>query len=99
VARRVTSPSEATACHVLFIGASEERRVAAIVGELARAHVLTVSDMPAFVDRGGMIQFVTTGGRVRFEIDLRSAQEAGLTMSSDLLRVASVVRRAPQLGN
>jgi hypothetical protein len=39
-----------------------------------------------------MIQFVTMGKRVRFEINVPSARDAGLTMSSELLRVASVVR-------
>ena len=43
-------------------------------------------------DRGGMIQFVTAANRVRFEINLQSAREAGLMMSSELLRVASAVR-------
>jgi hypothetical protein len=39
-----------------------------------------------------MIQFVTAASRVRFEINLLTAREAGLTMSSELLRVASAVR-------
>ena len=39
-----------------------------------------------------MIQFVTTANRVRCEINLGSARQAGLTMSSELLKVASAVR-------
>jgi hypothetical protein len=64
-----------------------------ILAALGRSGVLTVSDMPRFVGRGGMIQFVQEGGRVRFEIGLAPAQEAGLSLSSELLRVASAVRR------
>lgn len=98
IARRLSAPQDATACHILFISASEERELATIVATLARSDVLTVSDMPRFVGRGGMIQFQTSGGRVRFEIDLPPALDAGLLMSSDLLRVASAVRRDRQRG-
>ena len=92
VARRIAAPNDALGCQVLFISASEERRLPAIVHELEHLDVLTVSDIPQFATRGGMIQFVTAGNRVRFEINLPSARDAGLTMSSELLRVASAVR-------
>jgi hypothetical protein len=95
VARRIAKPEDAVACHILFISASEERRLTAIVQSLKQADVLTVSDIPQFAARGGMIQFVTAGSRVRFEINLPSARDAGLTMSSELLRVASAVRNNP----
>lgn len=68
--------------------------MADLVPLLAGAGVLTVSDMPKFTERGGMIQFVTAANRVRFEINLQSARQAGLMMSSELLRVASAVRNA-----
>jgi hypothetical protein len=95
VAKRIVTPQDANACHILFISASEERRLTAIVQSLNQADILTVSDIPQFAVRGGMIQFVTTGSRVRFEINLPTARGAGLTMSSELLRVASAVRNAP----
>jgi len=92
VGKRIAEASEAAACHIVFISASEERRLDAIIRELGHAQVLTVSDMPGFVDRGGMIQFVSAGNRIRFEISLLPARDAGLTMSSELLKVASAVR-------
>lgn len=93
VPRRVADARDAPACHVLFISASEERRLDAILAALGHADVLTVSDMPQFAARGGMIQFVNQGGRVRFEIALAPAHDAGLSLSSELLRVAAAVRR------
>jgi hypothetical protein len=92
VGRRLATAAGAAECHILFISASEERQLEAIVAALARSGVLTVSDMPRFVGRGGMIQFVMSAGRVRFEIDLRPARSAGLVLSSELLRVAAAVR-------
>jgi hypothetical protein len=40
-----------------------------------------------------MIQFVREEKRVRFEVNLLTAQHAGLTLSSELLKVATAVRR------
>jgi hypothetical protein len=93
VVRRIASVDEAAGCRVVFIDASEERRLATVLPILSRAGVLTVSDMPTFLDRGGMIQFQLVGDRVRFEVNLDAAERAGLALSSDLLKVATKVRR------
>jgi len=93
VGKRIVTPKDALDCHVLFISASEERQLDAIVRALDKTDILTVSDIPKFAERGGMIQFITAGQRVRFEINLAVAQDAGLSLSSDLLKVASAVRR------
>jgi uncharacterized protein DUF4154 len=92
--RRLPAVAAATDCDVVFISASEERQLAAILEHLRNADVLTVSDMTQFAERGGMIQFVTVANRVRFEINLSPARQAGLILSSELLRVASTVRGA-----
>jgi hypothetical protein len=93
VPRRVASAQDARACHILFLGGMDERREAETLETLGRADVLTVSDLPAFTQRGGMIQFVVQGARVRFEVNLDRARDAGLMLSSELLRVALAVHR------
>lgn len=95
LARRVARAQEAQDCQVLFIAASEEDQLPAILSELGNAPILTVADIPDFVKRGGMIQFVLDGNRVRFEINVAVAGRAGLTLSSELLKLARVVRRTP----
>jgi hypothetical protein len=40
-----------------------------------------------------MIQFVLEGSRIRFEVNLAATQRAGLVLSSELLKVATAVRR------
>ncbi len=93
VAKRISTPEESVNCQILFLSAAEAGRLNKIVEGLDKAAVLTVSDMPQFAQRGGMIQFVLEGNRVRFEVNLIATQHAGLTLSSDLLRVATAVRR------
>jgi hypothetical protein len=81
-------------CRVLYISASEDGRLKEILAGLDKSGVLTVSDIPQFSQRGGMIQFVLVGNKLRFEVNLTNAQTAGLTLSSDLLKVAVAVRKS-----
>jgi hypothetical protein len=99
VARRITKPQEALSCRILFIGSSEDRQLKGILAALDGAGILTVSDMPQFSQRGGMIEFTLEGNKVRFEVNLTTAEDAGLTLSSELLKVATTVRRKPQSGD
>jgi hypothetical protein len=98
VGRRIVNPEEALGCRVLFISSSEETGVKAILAALGKASVLTVGDMPQFVEHGGIIQFVTENSRVRFEINLAAAERAGLSLSSQLLKLAIRVKGAAGLG-
>ena len=92
VAQRISKVGEAANCRVLFISASENKQLKEILSNLGRLSILTVSDMPQFVQQGGMVQFVLADERVRFEINLTAAQQAGLNLSSQLLKVAAQVR-------
>jgi YfiR/HmsC-like len=93
VARRLQKPQDALNCRILFISTSEEAHLGAILDVLGDAPVLTVSDLPDFALRGGMIQFVLEEDRVRFSVNLAAAENARLTLSSQLLKVASSVQR------
>jgi YfiR/HmsC-like len=99
VLTRITKPQDAASCRILFISSSEESRLKEILATLDTTSVLTVSDISQFTQRGGMIRFVTEANRVRFEVNLAIAQHAGLTLSSQLLKVAISVRRSPQAGD
>ena len=91
--KRIPRAQDGAGCQILFISSSEEARLKDILDVLDRMSVLTVSDMPQFTRRGGMIQFVTEANRVRFEVNLTNAERTGLTLSSQLLKVAIGVRR------
>jgi hypothetical protein len=98
VAKQILSPQDADHCRVLFISSSEDRRLKQILDALGKASILTVSDLPRFTERGGMVQFVLAENRVRFEVNSAITERAGLTLSSELLKVAVNVRRSVPLG-
>jgi hypothetical protein len=96
--KRIVTAREATSCQILFISPSEDRGLDKILEALNKAAVLTVSNMPQFTERGGMIQFILEESRVRFRVNLTAAQNVGLLLSSQLLKLAAVVRRNPSGG-
>ena len=78
--------------HILYVGADEPGRLEKLVGEARRQHILVVSDTPNGLARGAVINFVTND-RVRFEVSLKAAEDAGLRLSSRLLSVAMRIRK------
>jgi hypothetical protein len=95
VARSVLSLHEAESCHILFVSQSEEARLTAILAGAKRLQALTVSDIPHFAERGGMIGLVNQADRIRFEVNVAPLENAGLTVSSELLKVAlRVIRKS-----
>jgi hypothetical protein len=93
--KRIAASSEAGDCRILFIATSEQNRLPKTLMALAKLPILTVSDIPNFADNGGMIGFVLKDNRVRFEVNSANAQTAGLTLSSQLLKVAVTVKGQP----
>jgi hypothetical protein len=84
------SVAEVTNCQVLFIGVSEEKRYAKILGALRGMSVLTVSesDQDQFIKAGGMINFVIQQNRTHFQVNNEAAKSAGLIINSKLLDLA-----------
>jgi len=91
VVRRFQHIEQLTDCHILFISRSERPRLEPIVQLLKGRNILTVSDLDEFATQGGVIGFVLTDNKIRLRVNLQAAKEAGLTLSSKLLRPAQIV--------
>jgi len=78
-------------CHILFVTKSEKSRIKHTISKFKGSPVLTVSDMDDFVKAGGMIGMVRVENKIRFQINLVSAQDSGLKISSQLLKLAQDV--------
>jgi hypothetical protein len=78
-------------CNVLFIGRQEQPASKILAG--LNPGTLTVGDSPDFLRNGGVITFAVENRRVRFDINLKAAESAGLKISSKLLNVARSVER------
>jgi hypothetical protein len=78
--------------HILFISRSEERRLPEILKGLKGRTTLSVSDMGQFAEKGGMVNLLAAGDRVRMIVNPAQIEAAGLRASSKLLRIAELVK-------
>jgi hypothetical protein len=85
----------ATGCNVVFVSDSEAHRAGEIVPSLNRTGVLTVSDSAAIARQGAIITLANEDDRVRFSVNLAEARRGGLTIGSQLLRLALRVEGKP----
>jgi hypothetical protein len=95
--QRLTSAAqlEDARLHILFVGRGDDEHVRRALAAVAAKPVLTVGESPRFAERGGMIGFrMTDEGRVGFDINLQRAEQAGLRMRSQLLKLARIVETA-----
>jgi len=89
---RILEVAHAKGCEVVFISVYEGERISEDLAVLAGSEVLTVSDASDFLERGGMIQFVTVVDHVRFAVNLEALNRSHLGLSSELLKVAVTVK-------
>ena len=73
---------------IVFIGRRHNERLAELITELERRPTLVVTDADDGLDHGAMVNFKIVDSRVRFEISVPRAEEAGLKLSSRLLSAA-----------
>ena len=94
--KNVKTKDDVQTCTILFVSDSAIDRVAGLWTNLRSHSVLTVSDAPDFLKRGGMIQFKVIDNRVRFEVNIDAAKSAGVQLSSELLKVALNIVEMPK---
>lgn len=92
VTRRLKPLQEAEGCHILFISASERRRLPQIFEALQGLSLLTVGESERFARLGGIINFTLEQNKIRFEINVDAAERTGLKLSAKLLKLATIVR-------
>jgi hypothetical protein len=79
-------------CHVLFVCPSEKDRLKSLMDPLRTAGILTVADVPGFLEAGGMIDFVIEDNKVRFDVNSTATARSKLEIRSKLLRLARNVK-------
>ena len=84
----ISSVADAEHFEILLIERSELKHIREIVQSLAGKPVLTVCDEGNCFRDGAMIAFQVVDESVRFQISQESAEQVGLKISSQLLKVA-----------
>ncbi len=92
VIKHLDSVRDAQQCQIIFVSSSEKQRLQEIFESLRSARVLTVGETQGFADGGGIINFIEENNKVRFEINAEAARRTGLNISSELLKLARLVK-------
>lgn len=89
--RHMSYLGEPLGCQILFVSRSEERHLAEILPAAHAGAALTVSDIADFADVGGIVGLLPAAapdGKMEFEINAGVARQAGLRLSSQVLKLA-----------
>jgi hypothetical protein len=84
-------------CHIVFI--SECKSISKddssfIIDALKGTSVLTVGESAGFMESGGIVNFLTENKKIRFEVNLDSANQNKVEIRSKLLKLAKRVIKA-----
>lgn len=92
--RRFSRVEEITTAHLLYVSLSEQGRVRHIIPALGGRPLLSVGEAsePGFARFGGMVEFTTDRGNIKIRINLDEARNAGLVISTKLLRLSELAR-------
>ena len=87
-------PKPSELCGILYIGNLEQARLPQILQQITpQGKILTISDIDQFAKLGGMVELKVHGRSVKMEINVSSATNVGIRISSKLLEVANIVQR------
>jgi hypothetical protein len=86
--RGISQKEQLTMCHVVFVSRSERDRLRMIIGETRRENVLTVGESENFLASGGVIQFTSFSGQIRYQISLDAARRERIEPNGFVLRMA-----------
>jgi len=89
IAARLVDSAPAEGCDVIYLG----RTSTAETARASRRGVLVMGEAPSFITSGGTVGLVRMGKQIRFEVNTRNARDAGLSISSKLLRLAARVQQ------
>jgi hypothetical protein len=83
-------------CHVAFISSSETQRLPTLLNSIQHFPILTISDIPGFSSRGGMVTLIKSGDHLQFEINPDAIKQAELAMSSKIIELATLIKTSKE---
>jgi hypothetical protein len=89
--RVVATPDEAARCHAIFLSRADGRIEENWLQMLRGKSILTVGESDHTIEHGAVIRLVMEGKNIRFEVSRPAMEQAGLKISSDMLRYAKTV--------
>ncbi len=91
--RTLDGVDDAALCHILYLPEKRAELLREVLDVCEGLPILIVGSSEAIVKRGAHVGFMIEKSKVRFAIDPIGPKEAGLDISSELLKLARVIER------
>ena len=75
-------------CGLVYLSEHDHFRQQEILAKLGNRAVLTISDVPGFIEVGGMVELFREGRKYRFRVNIEAVERAGLEIDARLLALA-----------
>ena len=86
VVKKLSQPAEAADCEAVFICASEKKKSAVILKQLAGSSVLTAGETARFAEEGGIINLLRDGKHIRLELNVAAAERSRFAIDPELIK-------------
>ncbi len=86
--RALSSLHSITGCHIIYLGEQARISPESLFDKVGNKAILTIGDEKSFARTGGILQFTTMRGRLRFIVNLDVAKRQQISIDSQLLALA-----------
>lgn len=90
--RQFATPSDISSCHILFITHNCHFPLEDILGKTSGKGTLIISEKNGYAVQGTAINFVIVKQKLKFEANVKALNAAKLTASSQLLKLAIIIK-------
>lgn len=92
IIRKFNSLAEINFCHMLFISRNSTVPLNEILGKTDDKGIFVVSEKTGFAEQGTSVNFIVVENKVKFEANTKSINSSGLKVSSQLLKLAVIIK-------
>lgn len=78
-------------CNIVYYRTASSSKYRDIVQLYNGKSVLTINDNPAFINAGGILNFILKNNRMTIEVNLDQAEKNGIYFSAKFLRIATLI--------
>jgi hypothetical protein len=96
IVRRIARTSDLDGVHIIYVSPEMMARTRDLRAAAQQRPILVVTEANEGLDEGGVINFLESAKKLRFEVSLAAADRARLKIDSSLLSVALRVELRPQ---
>jgi hypothetical protein len=93
IIKQFNKPADISSCHILFISQHAAVSLEDILAKTAGKNMLIISEQDGYAEQGTAINFVIVNRKLKFEANVKAINAAGLTASSQLLKLAIIIKQ------